>query len=295
VIVSHQLASGSSLVLAAHAASAAEALTVVVGGGRGCVLRIEGLLGGMWLPLRGRLQLGAGGTDGVLLPGEVRITEAEAGAAVGRGNAVWIALLGTRAAWRKALQGSTQMPLTEPLLLPTWHVASRTLRRRAIALARAAARGCAEPALQAVVESLFDLQEAHALAIERCPGRTHAQRRQVFVRLQRVRNYLAANCHLDVDNDRLARMASYSPWHFIRAFRAAYEQTPHAFLIDQRLQRASRLLRSSALAVAEIALASGFENRCAFSRLFRQRFGVTAGALRRQAPSSARHPSRGAR
>jgi len=135
--------------------------------------RIEGLLGGMWLPLRGRLQLGAGGTEGVLLPGEVRITEAEAGAAVGRGNAVWIALLGTRAAWRKALQGSTQMPLTEPLLLPTWHVASRTLRRRAIALARAAARGCAEPALQAVVESLFDLQEAHALAIERCPGRTH--------------------------------------------------------------------------------------------------------------------------
>jgi len=33
--------------------------------------------------------------------------------------------------------------------------------------------------------------------------------------------------------------------------------------------------------IAEIALASGFENRCAFSRLFRERFGVTAGAVRR--------------
>jgi len=289
VIVSHQLAAGSSLVLAA-----ADALTVVVGGGRGCVLRSDGLLGGMWLPLRGRLQLGGNGAEGVLLPGEMRITEAESSAAVGRGNAVWIALLGSRAAWRKVLQGSTQMPLTEPLLLPTWHAADRILRRRAIALARAAVRGCAEPALQAVIESLCDLQEAHTLAIERCPGRTYAQRRQVFVRLQRVRNYLAANCHLDVDNDRLARMASYSPWHFIRAFRAAYEQTPHAFLIDQRLQRARRLLRSSALAVAEIALASGFENRCAFSRLFRQRFGVTAGALRRQAPAAAsRNPRHG--
>jgi AraC family transcriptional regulator len=284
VIVSHQLSSGSSLVLSARPPGApADALVLVVGGGRGCVLRVDGLLGGMWLPLRGRLQLGGSGAEGVLLPGEVRITEAETGGGVGRGNALWIALLGTRLAWRKALEGSTQMPLPEPLLLPTWHAADRTLRRRTIALVRAAAHGAAEPALHAVIESLFDLQEAHTAAIERCPGRTYAQRRQVFVRLQRVRNYLAANCHLDVDNDRLARMASYSPWHFIRAFRAAYEQTPHAFLVDQRLQRARRLLRSSALAVAEIALASGFENRCAFSRLFRQRFGVTAGALRRQA------------
>src|SRR5262249_44446121 len=97
-------------------------------------------------------------------------------------------------------------------------------------------------------------------------------------------------------NDRLARMASYSPWHFIRAFRAAYQQTPHAFLVDQRLQRARRLLRSSHLAVAEIALASGFENRCAFSRLFRQRFGVTAGAMRRSllhAPAAGRTNSPG--
>jgi AraC family transcriptional regulator len=139
-----------------------------------------------------------------------------------------------------------------------------------------------EGALQAVIESVLELQYQHAPAIERCPGRTFAQRRQVFLRLQRVRNYLVANCHLEVDNDRLARMASYSPWHFIRAFRAAYLQTPHAFLVEQRLQRACRLLRSSPLAVAEIALASGFENRCAFSRLFRQRFGITAGALRRR-------------
>ena len=78
-------------------------------------------------------------------------------------------------------------------------------------------------------------------------------------------------------------MANYSPWHFIRAFRAAYEETPHAYLVRQRLERARRLLRASPLAIAEIALESGFENRSAFSRLFRQRFGTTAGALRRQA------------
>jgi AraC family transcriptional regulator len=282
LLLHHHLSSGSSLVLSARGGPvAADALTVVVGGGRGCVLRADIPVAGLWMPLRGRLQLG-GSTESILLPGEVRVTEPEAGiSAVGRGNAVWIALLGDRVAWRHVLERLTDLPLPEPLLLPTWHAADHELRRRAIALVRAAAHGAPEAALQAVVESLFELQDEHAPAIERCPGRTYAQRRQVFLRLQRVRNYLAANCHLEVDNDRLARMASYSPWHFIRAFRAAYQQTPHAFLVDQRLQRARRLLRTSPLAVAEIALASGFENRCAFSRLFRQRFGVTAGAMRR--------------
>lgn len=282
MVHNEQLGSGSSLVLAACPARAdGDGLTVITGGGRGCVLRAEAPLAGLWIPLRGRLQLG-GGAESVLVPGEVRVTEPEPGlTAVGRGNALWIALLGPRSAWRRALEQSTRLPPAEPLLLPTWHAADRALRRRAIALARAAAGGAGDGALQAVIESVLELQDEHAPAIERCPGRTHAQRRQVFVRLQRVRNYLAANCHLELDNDRLARMASYSPWHFIRAFRAAYQQTPHAFLVDQRLQRARRLLRSSRLAVAEIALASGFENRCAFSRLFRQRFGVTAGVMRR--------------
>lgn len=284
MIISHQLNSGATLAISPRPASAAaDALSIVVGGGRGCVLRADGPLAGLWLPLRGRLQLSCGGAEGALLSGEVRISEAEPGAnAIGRGNALWIALLGTREAWRRALERSSEMPIAEPLLLPTWQVADRMLRRRAIALVRAAADGAAEAALQAVLESVLELQQRHASAIERCPGRTYAQRRQVFLRLQRVRNYLVANCHLEVDNDRLARMASYSPWHFIRAFRAAYLQTPHAFLVEQRLQRACRLLRSSPLAVAEIALASGFENRCAFSRLFRQRFGITAGALRRR-------------
>jgi AraC family transcriptional regulator len=154
------------------------------------------------------------------------------------------------------------------------------LRRRAIALARADARDRGDKS-EALVESIAALQSAFTPAIARCPGRTFAQRRQVFLRLQRVRNYLATNCHLDIDNESLARMASYSPWHFIRAFRAAYQETPHAYLVRMRLERARRLLSQSPLAIAEIALASGFENRCAFSRLFRERFGVTAGAVRR--------------
>src|SRR5258706_163101 len=135
-----------------------------------------------------------------------------------------------------------------------------------------AARSRADASPIPLLDAVLVMQARLGAAIERCPGRTYAHRRQVFLRLQRVRNYLAANCHLDLDNEALARMASYSPWHFIRAFRAAYEETPHAYLVDQRLLRARRLLRTTPLAISEIATASGFDNRCAFSRLFRDGF-----------------------
>ncbi len=283
LIVNHHLNHGASLDLGTRSivVSGQPALALVSGGGRGCVLRVEGPVAGIWIPLRARLQLAAA-TDILARPGELRVSEGDARLrAVGRGAAVWVALLGTPAAWRRAMQGwSGATP--EPLLLPALHCADRALRRQAIALARADTAARSESAAEALVDRVLTLQEQFAAAIERCPGRTYAQRRQVFVRLQRVRNYMAANCHLDMDNEALAAMASYSSWHFIRAFRAAYEETPHAYLVRQRLERARRLLGASPLAIAEIALASGFENRCAFSRLFRQRFGTTAGAMRRQ-------------
>ncbi|HEX3895912.1 MAG TPA: AraC family transcriptional regulator [Rudaea sp.] len=282
-IQNHELAHGSNLVLSVSRSDGQTSLQKVVGGGRGCALRVDGPVAGIWIPLRGRLQLITGDGECSLRPGELRVTEPEARVqAVGRGNAVWIALLGNPQQWTSMLRRTSHAPQPDPILLPARHLATRDTRRRAIALARAMANGSLDAASNALIDSVMHLQSEFAEAIARCPGRTFAQRRHVFLRLQRVRNYLASNCHLELNNLALARMANYSPWHFIRAFRAAYAETPHALLVNLRLQRARELLKTSPLAIAKIALASGFENRCAFSRLFHQRFGVTAGAMRRQ-------------
>lgn len=282
-VVIHHLGHGASFELAVQSLQVAgkPAIAVVRGGGRGCSLRVEGPVLGMWLPLRGRLQLGAG-AETVCATGEVRVCESEPRVrAVGRGASVWLAMLGSPAAWRQMLAGWPGVA-AEPPLLPAVHAADRALRFDALALARCASALDAESAFDAVLDRVLAMQSGFGAAIAHCPGRTYAQRRLVFLRLQRVRNYVAMNCHLDLDNDALAGMANYSSWHFIRAFRAAYGETPHAYLVRMRLEHARKLLRTSPLAIAEIALASGFENRCAFSRLFRQHFGTTAGAVRRQ-------------
>ena len=258
-------------------------VTAILGGGRGCQLLADKAASAIWIPLRGRIQIGNGG-DGFLGAGEVRVTEADSNVqAIGRGNALWVVLFGRPAAWRRLMLGQIGASLAQAWLFPATYAVDRDLRRRAVALARTITAGSGvEIAVENILERVVAMQSGFNEAITRCPGRTYAQQRQVFVRLQRVRNYLAANFRVDIENEALARMANYSPSHFSRAFRSVYEETPHSFLIRQRLDLALRLLAGSPLAVNEIAIEAGFDTPSAFSRVFRQRFGITPGTARRQ-------------
>ena len=284
-VLAESLPHGATLDLGARhgAAKAQRALTAVFGRGRGCQLRTDGAACALWIPLRGRIQI-VGEGDISLRSGEALVNEAQSRSQiVGRAESLWIGLLGRPSTWHRAMR-ELGYAATQAWLVPAKYCADRDLKRRALALARAIEEGdghAVRPATESLIERLVSMQRGFSEAIARCPGRTYAQRRQVFVRLQRVYNHLSASSHADVRNEELARMANYSPSHFIRAFHAAYGETPHAFLIRRRLEHAQHLLHSSPLAINEIAIESGFENASAFARLFRQRFGMTAGMARR--------------
>jgi AraC family transcriptional regulator len=264
---------------------------IVVGSGRGCVLHGHASAATIVVPLRGRVQLSDGDQVRLLEKGELLVCEAgQRVQAIGRGTALWIAVFAPAGAWHR-LTGDVPESAPDPLLVPAQHAADRALRRVALRLVRVAIdQGHRDPAVVLTAAAAFasliaDLQIGFDPLIARCPGRTLAQRRGVFLRLQRVRNYMASSCHLDLDIAGFARMASYSPCHFIRAFSTVFGETPHAVLVEHRLGRAHRLINESALAITEVARASGFENRCAFSRSFKRRFGITATDLRECARS----------
>lgn len=241
---------------------------------RGCALNVQGAVAGIWIPLRGRLQV-----DTLPLhPGDLHVTGVESGVQVSaRGRSVWVSLFGTAAAWRRFVMDADR--LASPLL-PARYEAGFGALRLANALRQPRAGRPMETAASALIDRVVAAQEGFAVAIGACPGRTYRQRRQVFLRLQRIRNYLASCCQAELDNDALARMAGYSASHFIRIFRAAYGETPHVYLVRQRMRHANRLLMTSPLAISEIALASGFDNPSTFSRVFREHFGTTARSVR---------------
>jgi AraC-like DNA-binding protein len=80
--------------------------------------------------------------------------------------------------------------------------------------------------------------------------------------------------------DRLAAQARLSPFHFIRAFRAAFGTTPHRYLCDKRIERAKELLITTPLPVTEICDQIGFQSLGSFSSLFRRVARETPAAFR---------------
>lgn len=77
-------------------------------------------------------------------------------------------------------------------------------------------------------------------------------------------------------------MAGISKYQVLRRFQKAYGLPPHAWLLQQRAERARRLIRDgSGLALA--ATSAGFADQSHMTRVFVRQFGFTPGAWRRAA------------
>jgi AraC-like DNA-binding protein len=78
----------------------------------------------------------------------------------------------------------------------------------------------------------------------------------------------------------VARQAGYSRFHFLRAFRKAYGETPRAYLTRRRIERARDLLRSANLTVTEICHMVGFSSLGSFSDRFTELVGCPPSQYR---------------
>ncbi len=87
---------------------------------------------------------------------------------------------------------------------------------------------------------------------------------------------------LDVDD--LARAAGLSRAHFSREFRRCFGESPHAYLLTRRLERAAAMLRSTDRSVAEICFAVGLRSVGSFTTSFTRTFGVSPTAYRASFP-----------
>jgi AraC-like DNA-binding protein len=86
-----------------------------------------------------------------------------------------------------------------------------------------------------------------------------------------------------LDLDVLAREAGYSRFHFARAFRATYGETPRTYLTRRRIERAKTLLRTANLSVTEVCFLVGFASLGSFSARFRTLVGQSPNEYRADA------------
>ncbi len=98
-------------------------------------------------------------------------------------------------------------------------------------------------------------------------------------RIHRVIDFLEAYFAEDVDLDTLSAIACLSPYHFIRVFARQTGLTPHAWLMQVRVRKASVLVRQG-VPLADVAVQAGFSDQSHLNRNFRRFLGYTPGQLR---------------
>jgi len=106
-------------------------------------------------------------------------------------------------------------------------------------------------------------------------------------RMLRARDAMDRAYAQPLDVPALARIAHVSEAHFIRTFRATFDETPHRYLQRRRVERAMYLLRATDRSVTDICLDVGFTSLGTFSRIFRDIVGQAPSAYRERGPIQA--------
>jgi AraC family transcriptional regulator len=94
-------------------------------------------------------------------------------------------------------------------------------------------------------------------------------------RLRRIRELVHAKMEDDLSLDEMAQSVGLSTAHFARMFRKSTGETPHQFVLRQRLERAKAMLRAPDARVLDVAVACGFKTQQHFAQVFRDVWGVS--------------------
>lgn len=102
--------------------------------------------------------------------------------------------------------------------------------------------------------------------------------------LQRAKDLADARYADALTVDDMAEAAGVSRAHFSREFRREFGDSPHAYLLTRRLERAAALLRTTDLSVAEVCVSVGWQSVGSFTTSFTRMFGKPPTAYRASFP-----------
>lgn len=99
--------------------------------------------------------------------------------------------------------------------------------------------------------------------------------------IRRVRGHIEEHLDETILIEDLAGVARLSSGHFCRAFKVSTGETPHAYVVRQRIRLAQRLMLSTKDSLSQIACACGLTDQAHLTRLFRRLVNDTPLAWRR--------------
>ncbi|HYE00616.1 MAG TPA: AraC family transcriptional regulator [Alphaproteobacteria bacterium] len=147
-----------------------------------------------------------------------------------------------------------------------------------------------DPALFRRLNRLFDLlfdADADILAKESAatalfadlhhgPGREADPAGDPHAGLERAAAFIAAHYAEPLRLADICAASGLSPSYLVRAFKARYGLTPHAYQLNRRIQHGRRELRRGR-PIVDVALEAGFADQAHFQRVFKRHVAATPG------------------
>lgn len=143
-----------------------------------------------------------------------------------------------------------------------------------------------EETLRWLAQALLHTRQRFEQRAESIKAARWSTRRELWRRLHRAKDYMHAHLERHLPLAEIAAAAALAPHHFLRTFRAGFGVTPHAYLTQQRLERARALLAGTDQSVLSICLSTGFSSASSFSALFSRHHGLSPRAYRRTTTST---------
>ncbi len=133
-----------------------------------------------------------------------------------------------------------------------------------------------------VLRQLIHIHNEEAHQTTRVRAVKQSTKTEVYKRLCLAKEVLHTSFMDKLDLEMISAASCLSMPQLIRQFKLVFDCTPHQYLVRLRLQHAAQRLTQDKDPVSAITLQSGFENSSAFCRAFKNAYGVSPDAYRKQ-------------
>jgi AraC family transcriptional regulator len=142
--------------------------------------------------------------------------------------------------------------------------------------------------MHCLLASLLQVHHQTQQDADAFPSVRRSTRTELYRRLHLAKDFIDSNFSERLSLSMIANMAYLSEHHFLRLFKKTFNETPHQYITRKRLELAKKLILTTEQPITDICMQVGFENPSSFTRLFRQRVGLTPESYRRENRSMSR-------
>jgi AraC-like DNA-binding protein len=100
--------------------------------------------------------------------------------------------------------------------------------------------------------------------------------------IARVRAFIDKNLDRNIHTTDLSAVARRSAAHFARSFKRTVGESPHAYVMRMRLEKACHLMITTSESLSQIALCVGFSDQSHLTKRFKQALGQSPSNWRRE-------------